>query len=148
MEKLIPSNERIAGLQKQIVDRRMQYKQELLDQWNAAVAENNVDRGIKILKELDLYLSRDEALSMESDAREFFKERLQQLSVRFQFAAKEKRWRDTLETGLEIIEEFPNSGVVNEVQAHLDDLRERAGYPVDVEVTARGKISPTNQPAE
>ena len=76
-------------------------------------------------------------LALKKSARELFKERLLQLAVKFQFAVKEKRWKDALDAGLEIMEEFPNARMAQEVREHLEALRERAGLTVNIEVTAR-----------
>lgn len=137
MEPLIPSEQRIKTLRNRLVEKREERKQQLLQEWNAAADDGNVELGLEMLGELDHYLSRDEAASLASTAREMFKERLQQLGVQFQFAVKEKRWRDALATGLQIIEEFPNARMAQEISDRLGPLRERAGIPVDVDVTAR-----------
>lgn len=143
LEKLMPTEQRVKELWDLLDQKRDQYKQSLLRDWNKAVSEGNVERGIELLKELDQYLTAEEARSTESTARELFKERLQQLGIQFQFAVKDKRWRDALAAGLQIIEEFPNSRMAGEIQERLAPLRERAGIPTDVEVTAR-----SNQVAE
>lgn len=139
LEKLIPSEPRIAELWNQLGERREAYKHTLLRDWKTAAAENNVDRAMTILKEIDQYLTREEARAMESGAREMFKERLAQLGLQFQFAVNEKRWRDALECGVELMEEFPNSRMAHEVGDHLGALRSRAGIPTDVEVTSRSE---------
>ena len=139
LEKLMPSEPRIVELWKRLDERRENHKQTLLRDWKAAAAENNVERAITILKEIDDYLTREEARAMESGAREMFKERLAQLGLQFQFAVNEKRWRDALACGLELMEEFPNSRAAQEVGDHLGALRSRAGIPTDVEVTSRSE---------
>lgn len=147
LQNLMPADNRIANLLGELKAKRDRYKQELLDSWNRAVGESGIERGVEILKELDHYLTREEARSLESTARELFKERLLQLGVKFQFAVKEKRWNDALETGLEIMEEFPNARMAQEVREHLEALRERAGLTVSVEVTARnGRTTPPTEP--
>ncbi len=45
-------------------------------------------------------------------------------------------WRDALEVGVSIAEEFPNSRIAQEVRERLNILRERAGLAADVEVTS------------
>jgi len=121
LEKLMPSESRIAELWTQLNDRRESYKQSLLRDWKTAAAENNVERALAILKEIDEYLTREEARVMESSAREIFKERLAQLGLQFQFAVNEKRWQDALSCGLELIEEFANSRMAQERLAEPKD---------------------------
>ncbi len=137
LEKLMPAEPRVKELWAMLEHERDQRKRALLADWKTAVANGNVEQGIDLLKELDQYVTSDEAKSMQATAREMFKERLLLLGVQFQFAVKEKRWRDALSAGLEIIEEFPNSRMADEIRERLAALRERAGIPTDVDVTAR-----------
>jgi hypothetical protein len=137
LEKLMPTESRIGELWKVLEGKRNDAKQGLLTEWHQAARDSNVERGLEILKELDQFLSREEARAMQESARELFKERLLQLGIQFQFAVKEHRWRDSLTAGLQIIEEFPNSQMAKEVEEHMAALRSRAGIPIDVEVTAR-----------
>ncbi len=101
-------------------------KQALLRSWDEAVRRSDVDNAIDILKELDEYLSPAEAESLQTAARDVFKEKLLQLGVKFRFAVTEKRWEDAVSTGMELVEEFPNARMANEVREALDTLRERA----------------------
>lgn len=137
LHKVMPDEQRLGDLWKVYERKRGEHKQSLFRAWNTALAEGNVERGIEILQELDQYVTREEARSLESDARGMFKERLSQLGIQFQFAVKEKRWRDALTVGLQIMEDFPNARMAEEVRAHLGPLRARAGIPSDVDVTFR-----------
>jgi hypothetical protein len=101
-----------------------------------------VDEGIKILVELDNYLTREEAKSFEDSARNVFRAKLMQLGMQFQFAVREQRWRDALEIGVQIIEEFPNTRMSKEVSDAMDGLRRRAGVHSDVEITAAPRQTP------
>jgi hypothetical protein len=47
-------------------------------------------------------------------------------------AVSEQRWRDALEVGLQITDEFPNSRMASEVAEKIDVLRRRAGLVADV----------------
>ena len=110
-------------------------KSELLKDWDNAVERDDVDRAIEVLQDLDSYLTREEARLLEESAREVFKAKLLQLRMQFQFAVNDQRWRDALEIGVHIIEEFPNSRMSHEVAEAMDGLRKRAGLHGDVEVT-------------
>ena len=137
LEKLMPAEQRVRELWDVLEQKRDQHKQALLREWNKAASESSVERGIELLRELDQHLTPEEVRTAEAAARELFKERLQQLGIQFQFAVKEKRWRDALASGLQIIDEFPNARMAAEIKERLIPLRERAGIPADVEVTAR-----------
>ncbi len=137
LDKVMPNDPRVTELWKVLDQKREAYKHQMIADWREGVVNNNIERCLDILKELDPYLSRAEARLLESEARDLYKERLQQLGVQFQFAVREHRWQDALATGLQITEEFPNSRMAKEVQEHLAQLRTRAGIPTDFEVTSR-----------
>ncbi len=141
LNRLIPNESRVKNLWHVMEEKRDLRKQALMQTWNEAVRDSNVESGIETLKELDQYIARDEAQEMQETARELFKERLTQLGITFQFAVKERRWRDALVAGLQIIEEFPNSRMSREVEEHMSALRTRAGIPSDVQVTAKSQES-------
>ena len=46
--------------------------------------------------------------------------------MQFRFAVSERRWQDALDIGLELIRDFPNARMANEVREVMDTLRERA----------------------
>jgi hypothetical protein len=142
LERVLPDEPRVAEIAAFFHQRRELRKRELLKAWSEAIRRDDVDGGINILKELDQHLTREEAQSLQSSARELFKEKLQQLGVQFRFAVKERRWRDALEVGVQLIEEFPNTRMASEVSEHIDGLRKRAGLTSDVEVVAREAPAP------
>ena len=123
-----------------VLHRRMkelqeQHKLELKRAWEEAVRRSDTDRAIDVIRELDQYLSPAEAAALQSSARHVFKEKLVQLGVQFRFAVTEKRWQDALATGLELIREFPNARMANEVREALDTLRERARLAAETGAT-------------
>ncbi len=124
----LPEDPRVTGLSGRLQTLRVQHKQELMGSWDDAVKRHDVDHAIEVLKELDAYLSSDEVSALESSARNIFKEKLMQLGVQFRFAVTEKRWRDALDTGAQIIREFPNARMAQEVRDKLEILRERAKH--------------------
>lgn len=142
--RLFPDNERVRALPDEIARRREKRKQALLEAWEDARARNDVDRGIEVLKELDQYLTPEEAVSLRDAARDVFKTKLLNLGVQFGLAVSEKRWRDALEIGLQITEEFPNSRMAAEVNSKLDALRQRAGLDPDAELIEH---HPADRPA-
>ena len=130
--RLLPNNEQVQSLGQQMQAAREAHKQELLADWDAAVKRSDVDRGIEILRDLDPYLTREEEAKLADSARDVFKARLVNLGVQFGLAVNEQRWRDALEVGLQIQEEFPNSRMAREFAQNVDVLRRRAGLVADV----------------
>jgi hypothetical protein len=154
--KLFPRHEQVVALPKKLTEARLKHRDELLKRWQGAVEKNAIDEGISILIELDQYLTPEEAVSLRESARHVFKERLLNLRVQFEMAVRETRWRDALEAGLRVCQEFPNSRIAEEIKQRLDTLRVRAGLVKDADVIHRGKspvpepppVSPTPPPAE
>ena len=107
-------------------ERKDRQKRELLADWDLAVREKNTDRGLEILKELDLYLTPNEALALRESASSVFKTKLHNLGVEFSVAVAEQNWKKALETGRDIVQNFPNSRMAAEIRSKLDILSERA----------------------
>lgn len=126
--KLFPHHERIQNLPAELNTRRLARKDDLLKQWHAAVQRDEIDKGISLLTELDQYLSRQEARELAESARHVFKARLLNLGVQFSLAVQEHRWKDALDIGVQIREEFPNSRMAKEVSEKIEILRMRAGF--------------------
>jgi hypothetical protein len=134
--RALPDEPRIAKLRQLYESRRASRKNELIKAWNSAVQRNEVDEAIDTLRQLDIYLTREEARTLEQSARGIFKAKLLQLGAQFQFAVKDQRWRDAIEIGLQLCEEFPNSRMSQEVSQAMEGLRHRAGLHGDVDVVA------------
>lgn len=126
LKTALPENPRVLGLEDRMRTLKGKHKDELISSWDEAVRKSDTDHAIDILKELDQYLSPSEARVLQESARDVFKEKLLQLGVKFQFAVRDHRWQDALETGLELIRDFPNARMATEVREVLDTLRERA----------------------
>jgi hypothetical protein len=124
--KMFPYSEKAKTMPTRLRERKDRQKRELLADWDLAVREKNTDRGLEILKELDLYLSPNEALALRESASTVFKSKLHNLGVEFSVAVAEKNWKKALETGRDIVQNFPNSRMAAEIRSKLDILSERA----------------------
>lgn len=121
-----PESDQVQKLPQEIENRRQGTKRQLLDAWNEAIARKDVDGSIEILKKLDLYLTRQEAESMQEAARGVFKEKLNQLGAQFTLAVQDKRFPEAVRVGEIITRDFPNSGIAREVRELMESLRTRA----------------------
>jgi hypothetical protein len=143
--RLFPRHERVVRLPRELTARREGHKQELLTRWKQVVQRAEIDEGIRILTQLDQYLTPEEAQSLRESARDVFKARLLNLGVQFSLSVQEGRWRDALEVGVLIRQEFPNSRMAQEVSEKIDVLRARAGFVADAEIV---QIRPQPAPAQ
>jgi tetratricopeptide (TPR) repeat protein len=130
--QLYPGEANVAQLPQEIETRRQGTKKQLLDAFNEAVARKDVDGGIEIIKKLDMYLTKQEADSMQEAVRNIFKEKLNQLGTQFTLSVQDQKWHEALRTGEIIIREFPNSGIAREVRERLPFLHQKAGETQEV----------------
>jgi uncharacterized membrane protein YfbV (UPF0208 family) len=124
--KMFPYSEKTKTMPVKLQERKDLQKRELLAEWDLAVREKNTDRSLEILKELDFYLTPTEALALQESASTVFKTKLHNLGVEFSVAVAEKNWKKALETGRDIVQNFPNSRMAVEIRGKLDILLERA----------------------
>lgn len=124
--KNFPYSDKAKTMPTRLRERKDRQKRELLADWDLAVREKNTDRGLEILKELDLYLTPNEALALRESASTVFKTKLHNLGVEFSVAVAEQNWKKALETGRDIVQNFPNSRMAVEIRSKLDILSERA----------------------
>jgi len=124
--RLFPKNPKVAALPERIESARADHKRSLLQAYAEAVRKNDVDRSIAMLRELDLYLTPQEAAALEESARGVFKARLHQLGVQFAIRVTDQQWEEAIAAGEDIIREFPNSRMSQEVREKMELLRSRA----------------------
>jgi len=137
--RLFPDNPKIASLPERIETARAAQKRDVLQRYGEAVRKNDVSESIALLKELDLYLTPQEAAALQESARGVFKARLHQLGVQFAIRVTEQQWTEAIAAGEQIIREFPNSRMAQEVREKMDVLR---GYAEAVAAEASGEASP------
>ncbi|MGN6369869.1 MAG: hypothetical protein ACTHN5_16555 [Phycisphaerae bacterium] len=111
---------------------RDDHKRELLKQWKDAIAKDDVDSSLALLRKLDQYLTPSEADAYKESARDVFRKRLQQLQAQFAIHVHDKNWAEALRIGKQITDEFPNTRMAAEVREKLPVLQERAAQPVAV----------------
>jgi len=129
MDRLLtqyPDSSEVRELPKMFTRKRDEQKRRLLKEWDESVQRNEVDRGISILRQLDAYLTPNEAAALEESARGVFRAKLHNLGVQFSLAVTENNWREALEVGRQIVDEFPNSRMALEVKERLHVLTKRA----------------------
>ena len=141
--RLFPKNPKIAGLRDRIQSARTAHKRDLLQRYGEAVRKNDVDESISALKELDLYLTPQEAAALAESARGVFKARLHQLGVQFAIRVTDRQWSHAISVGDEIIREYPNSRMAQEVHEKMDVLH---SYAAAAEAGEDQPAGPGDQP--
>lgn len=123
---LFPEAPTIVALPREIERRRQEVKAELLQEYDVAVRNQDVDRAHRLLFALDQYLVPKEAEALKESARGVFRARLEQLKTRFTIAVSYKQFPSAIEAGERLIREFPNSGYAQEISKLLPILHQRA----------------------
>jgi hypothetical protein len=124
--QMFPDHPKVGALNKLVEEARLQTKRSLLKQYKEAVDKKDVETAIRLLKELDPYLPPQEAAAWAESARGVFHAKLLNLGVQFSIHVADQRWDGALATGEEIMRDFPNSRMAQEVREKIGLLRQRA----------------------
>jgi exonuclease VII small subunit len=121
-----PDAPEVAEMTEKLDQAKTARKKDLIQRWDQAIQNNEVDQGIEILKELDRYLTPNEAAAFEESARGAFRAKLHNMGVQFSLLVAEKVWDKALQVGMQIVTEFPNSRMAQEIQERLETLKAKA----------------------
>ncbi len=127
--KAYPDCERAKSMRQNLLSKKQERKKILLAAWDDAVKQQETDRSLEILKDLDLYLTPNEGLALQEAARDAFRTKLHNLGVQFSIAITEKQWPGALDVGQQIIKDFPNSRMSEEIRGKLDVLKQNVQTP-------------------
>lgn len=119
-----PESEQAKAMRQELYDKKQERKRILLAAWDDAITHKETDRSLDILKELDQYLTPNEALALQEAASDVFRTKLHNLGVQFSISVTEKRWPEALDIGTHIIKDFPNSKMSQEIRAKLDIIKQ------------------------
>ena len=119
-----PESEQAKAMRQVLHDKKQERKRILLAAWDDAITHQETDRSLDILKELDQYLTPNEALALQEAASDVFRTKLHNLGVQFSISVTEKRWTEALDIGQQIINNFPNSKMSEEIRGKLHVLKQ------------------------
>jgi len=126
IQRLFPESERVRVLERRVTQAREQYKHDLERRFLQAAQKDDIDAAIELLEEMDKYLTEQEAEPFYETARGVIGKKRDNLGVQFKMAVQDKEWNQAVRVGEQIIREFPNSRMADEVRGMLDLLRQRA----------------------
>lgn len=126
IQRLFPDSPRSREVHRKVAQARDQYKHDLEREFLEASKVDDVDRAMELLKELDRYLTEPEAEQFREVARGVIGKKRENLGVQFKIAVHDREWLRSVAVGEQIIREFPNTRMADEVRSMLDLLRERA----------------------
>jgi len=126
LQRLYPDYPTIHELPQRVNKAINKHKLDIERQFLEAAERDDVDAAMELIKEMDRYLTPEEAAPFLETARGVVGKKRQNLGVRFKMAVQDRDWIDGVTVGEQIIREFPNSMMAKEVREMLDTLRERA----------------------
>ena len=127
LRRLFPESPQLHGLEQRISDVRIHYRHDLEARFLEAASCENVEQAMKLLRELDGYLTPDEARKFRDTATGVITKYRDTLGARFKMAVSDRRWEEAIEFGEVITQQFPNTKMAEEVQTMLETIRIRAG---------------------
>ncbi|TVQ31217.1 MAG: hypothetical protein EA376_10110 [Phycisphaeraceae bacterium] len=123
--RLFPDSPRVEGLRQRVDESRQRYKIDLERRFLMAAEREEVETAMDLLKELDIYLTEEEAEPFREVARGVIGKARDNLGVRFKLAIQDKNWHNALEVGERIMADFPNTRMAEEVRGMIDSIRTR-----------------------
>ena len=126
MRRLYPESPLLHGLEQKIADARTQYRHQLEDRFLSTAQKEDVEKSMALLRELDGYLTPEEARKFRDTATSVITTYRDTLGARFKMAVGDHRWQDAIEFGEEIVRQFPNTKMTEEVNDMLKTIRIRA----------------------
>jgi len=124
--RLFPDSPRAENLRQRVEQARAVYKADLERRFLEAADQNKIEPAMEMLKELDLYLSENEAEPFREVARGVISKARDNLGAQFKIAVQDRQWSAAAAMGRRIIKEFPNTRMANEVRGMLDGILSRA----------------------
>ncbi len=124
--RLYPDSPKVEGLRHRVEHARQLYKSDLERRFLIAAEEDRIPEAMDMLKELDAYLTEDEAEPYREMARGVIGKARDNLGAQFKLAVQDRSWGRAAELGQHIVEQFPNSRMAEEVRGLLDSIRARA----------------------
>jgi hypothetical protein len=124
--RLFPDAPRVENLRQRVESARGVYKQDLERRFLEAAHGARVEEAMSLLKELDLYLTENEAEPYREVARGVISKARENLGAQFKIAVQDRQWPTAAALGRRIINEFPNTRMAQEVRGLLDGILQRA----------------------
>lgn len=125
--RLYPGSPRVDGLSGRVRSSRERYKQDLEAHFQQAFREQRTDEALETLRELDFYLTPEEAEPYREMARGVIGRARDEMGSQFRAAVQDRRWREAERLGQTIINQFPNSKMAGEVRDVIAGIRDKAG---------------------
>lgn len=126
LRRLFPDSPLLHGIEQRISNVRTEYRHRLEDRFLDAAKRDDIEQAMALLRELDGYLTPDEARRFRDTADNVITTYRESLGARFKMAVGDHRWKQAIEFGDEITRQFPNTKMAQEVLDMIDTIKERS----------------------
>lgn len=126
IRRLYPDSHILHEIDHRIEAARMEHKNDLEARFLQAAQHEDVEQAMDLLRELDRYLTQDEAEQYREVAQGVVSKHRDNLGVQFKLAVNDHRWAEAAQIGETIMNEFPNTKMADEVRSMIDLIRTRA----------------------
>jgi hypothetical protein len=126
LHRLYPDAVQVRDLPRRVKEAWQARKHDLERSLLQSASHDDVEGAMEALRELDRYLTPQEAAPFLEVARGVIGKKRQNLGVQFKLAIQDREWTQAVAVGEQIIREFPNTKMADEVRSTIDILRERA----------------------
>ena len=126
LTRLYPDAPSVDGLGEWVDRAKAQHKRDLEEQFLHAKGRGEIDKAVELMHRLDKLLTPTEAEPFREAAREVFAKKRDNLGLQFKLAVHDKEWTTAVGVGEEIMREFPNSRMADEVRERIGLLRANA----------------------
>jgi hypothetical protein len=126
LRRVYPEHHLVQQLEQRILAAREEHKAELESMFLEAANREDLPRAMNLLRQLDRYISRDEAGRLAQVAQSVVSKHRESLSDQFKRAVNERRWAEAVQLGSTIMTEYPNTKMADEVRSMIEVLRVRA----------------------
>lgn len=125
LHRLYPDSPKLQELEQNIRIALEDRKRLLHSEYVSSIASSDTERSMRILRELDRYLSPEEAEAIRQSAQQVINDHRELLSNRFREAVSAHRWQEAIQAGEEIMMEYPMDTMATEVGEMMERLHER-----------------------
>jgi len=128
--RLFPESHRTRGLDQRVRKAWESHKKSLEREFLEAAGAGHVEQAMQLLRDLDIFLTPDEAAPLQEVARGVINKARANIGLQFKLAVQDHDWITAVRIGETIIDEFPNTRMAEEVRERIDVLRARASQAV------------------
>jgi tetratricopeptide (TPR) repeat protein len=124
--RLFPDSPRVFGLRTRVEQAQRTWRDDLERRFLVAAQEGRHDEALSLLKELDGYLTPEQAEPLRELAKGVIGKARENLGASFRLAVQDRNWSEAGRIGERIIADFPNTRMAAEIRDVIDGIRHRA----------------------